>query len=287
MPERSLSLSNYRFGFNGKEKDDETKGIGNSIDFGSRAYDPRLGKWLSLDPLYDKYPYLSPYNFVGNKPLIAIDPDGKRIYYVNASGEFTKATRAMVRTASGSELFLKYARSKKEDVYIGVGKFGKDASAVGLTAPNAESSNSPTGIFVGSDSKIHMSNSIDQESRSAFSTFNNTDFSKSKGKEIHLITISDEALKTNDAYTNAETVFHELKSHVDINTGNAEKDHELYGKSHQGLYMEKPKLDGDGNNIPDENGNDEIEVVPKNSPAGKMVQELLKLKDKDNSKPKK
>ena len=104
MPGRKLSLSDYRFGFNGKEKDDEVKGIGNSLDFSARIYDTRLSKWLSVDPLQEKYPSLTPYNFVANRPTIAIDPDGKRIYYVNANGEFTKATRAMVRTASGSEL---------------------------------------------------------------------------------------------------------------------------------------------------------------------------------------
>jgi RHS repeat-associated protein len=67
----------YRFGFNGMEKDNELKGIGNSLDFGARIYDSRLGRWLSLDPLAAKYPSLSSYNFVANSPLTFIDPDGK------------------------------------------------------------------------------------------------------------------------------------------------------------------------------------------------------------------
>ena len=49
----------YRFSFNGKEKDDEVKGIGNSLDFGARIYDSRLGRWMSLDPMQSKYPSLS------------------------------------------------------------------------------------------------------------------------------------------------------------------------------------------------------------------------------------
>jgi RHS repeat-associated protein len=69
----------YLFGFNGKEKDDEVKGSGNSYDFGARIYDARLGRWLAMDPLQVKCPQLSPYNFVANSPLIFIDPDGKRI----------------------------------------------------------------------------------------------------------------------------------------------------------------------------------------------------------------
>jgi RHS repeat-associated protein len=67
----------FRFGFNGKEKDDEVKGSGNSIDFGARIYDSRLGRWLSLDPLQKKYPNLSPYNCVENNPIYFGDKSGK------------------------------------------------------------------------------------------------------------------------------------------------------------------------------------------------------------------
>ena len=67
----------YTFGFNGKEMDNETYGTGNEYDFGSRIYNPRLGRWLSLDPLMSKYPYLSPYNFVANSPISMVDPDGR------------------------------------------------------------------------------------------------------------------------------------------------------------------------------------------------------------------
>jgi RHS repeat-associated protein len=70
----------YRFGFNGMEKDNELKGIGNSLDFGARMYDSRLGRWLSLDPLAAKYTWLSPYNFCGNNPIFFVDPNGKAIY---------------------------------------------------------------------------------------------------------------------------------------------------------------------------------------------------------------
>lgn len=70
-------LNGHRYGFNGKEKDDEVKGSGNSLDFGDRIYDPRLGRWLSTDPLQKKYPDLSPYNFTGNNPILFVDYDGK------------------------------------------------------------------------------------------------------------------------------------------------------------------------------------------------------------------
>jgi RHS repeat-associated protein len=69
----------YRFGFNGKENDNEIQGDGNSYDFGARIYDSRLGRWLSLDPMMKIYPSVSPYNFCANNPIIFIDPSGKTI----------------------------------------------------------------------------------------------------------------------------------------------------------------------------------------------------------------
>ena len=67
----------YPYGFNGKERDDEAFGSGNSYDFGARIYDSRLGRWMSLDPLQAKYPQWSPYTGMGDNPVFYIDVDGK------------------------------------------------------------------------------------------------------------------------------------------------------------------------------------------------------------------
>lgn len=69
-------LKKYRYGFNGKENDSEVKGEGNQQDYGMRIYDPRLGKFLSVDPLTKSYPHYTPYSFAGNKPINSIDIDG-------------------------------------------------------------------------------------------------------------------------------------------------------------------------------------------------------------------
>ena len=60
IQERTYNASAYRYGFNGKEKDNELYGEGNAYDFGARINDPRLGRWLSLDPLAAKYPPAAP-----------------------------------------------------------------------------------------------------------------------------------------------------------------------------------------------------------------------------------
>lgn len=71
----------YTFGFNGQEKDNEVSGIGNSLDFGERIYNSRLGKFLSIDGLTINYPMLAPYQFASNCPISGIDIDGLEFYY--------------------------------------------------------------------------------------------------------------------------------------------------------------------------------------------------------------
>src|SRR5690606_17327250 len=66
----------YRYGFNGKENDNEVKGEGNQQDYGMRIYDPRLGRFLSVDPLFDEYPWNSNYAFAEVDPINYVDLDG-------------------------------------------------------------------------------------------------------------------------------------------------------------------------------------------------------------------
>lgn len=77
ITERTGSSDDYRYGFNGKEKDDEIKGGGNSYDFGARMYDPRVGKFLAIDPFEKNLAWSSPYSSFANSPLLYIDSDGK------------------------------------------------------------------------------------------------------------------------------------------------------------------------------------------------------------------
>lgn len=76
QPGRQYSVNNYRYGFNGKENDNEVKGEGNQQDYGMRIYDPRLGRFLSVDPLTKKYPANTPYSYAENDVVRCIDLDG-------------------------------------------------------------------------------------------------------------------------------------------------------------------------------------------------------------------
>jgi RHS repeat-associated protein len=100
---RTIESKYMPFGFNGMQRDDEIYGEGNSIDFGARMYDPRLGRWLSRDPLEAKYTSLSPYNFVANTPIQAIDPDGRYIIFINGEvGEFVGKLKKSTNTDRAS-----------------------------------------------------------------------------------------------------------------------------------------------------------------------------------------
>ncbi len=71
-----ISENFNRFSFTGKEKDEET-GYGY---FGARYMDHELmTMWMSVDPLSDKYPSLSPYNYCAWNPVKLVDPDGRDV----------------------------------------------------------------------------------------------------------------------------------------------------------------------------------------------------------------
>jgi RHS repeat-associated protein len=76
VPTRHGSSDSYRYGFNGTEKDDELKGDGNSYNFGSRIYNPRIGRFFSIDKFDSKIPFTSGYSISGNSPLYKLDENG-------------------------------------------------------------------------------------------------------------------------------------------------------------------------------------------------------------------
>ena len=74
MPARNYNPgSDYRFGFNGHESDNEIFGNKNSYNFGARMYNPRLGRMFSVDPWTSKYAWQSPYSYHRNSPVWRID----------------------------------------------------------------------------------------------------------------------------------------------------------------------------------------------------------------------
>jgi len=132
MPGRSGG-EDYRHGFNGKEQDPEVSGTGNQYDYGFRIYNPRLGKFLSVDPLMGDYAMLTPYQFSSNRPIDGIDLDGL---------EYLNADEALVLVMMGTawikiENFTRYNQDLIRDYYWDRG------STFGLARRN------PDGTFTG------------------------------------------------------------------------------------------------------------------------------------------
>ena len=87
----------YPQSFTGKERDSET---GFSY-FGARYYDSDvLTGWLSVDPMADKYPSLSPYAYCGWNPVRLVDPDGEEIIAALVGAAIKASTEIVSQTIS-------------------------------------------------------------------------------------------------------------------------------------------------------------------------------------------
>lgn len=64
---------NYRYGFNTQEGDDDIYGKNAAYSTFYRGLDPRIGRWLSVDPKTIKTPWESPYVTNGNNPICNYD----------------------------------------------------------------------------------------------------------------------------------------------------------------------------------------------------------------------
>ncbi|GEM_PF-6569286 len=112
----------YRFAFQGQERDDEVRGSGNMYAFTYRMHDPRIGRFLSIDPLSPFYPHYTPYSFSGNKVISHYELEGLE-----------------ERTATSMEKFRLFQQSQgrpttSDEVVAGVGLAAAGVAAVSAPA---------------------------------------------------------------------------------------------------------------------------------------------------------
>jgi RHS repeat-associated protein len=79
LPGRDQKSRDYRYGFDGYQRDDELKGSGNSYYTAARLYDPRVSRWLSVDPVSvaKAHAATGSYSFTANNPLKYTDREGR------------------------------------------------------------------------------------------------------------------------------------------------------------------------------------------------------------------
>jgi RHS repeat-associated protein len=88
----------YKYGFQGQEKDDEIKGAGNSLNYEYRMHDPRIGRFLSIDPLAKKYPHNSPYAFSENRVIDGVELEGLEYKKTDVNGNVTIHSKIVIVT---------------------------------------------------------------------------------------------------------------------------------------------------------------------------------------------
>ena len=89
IPDRNGAVSgtDYRYGFQAQECDQEMSNSASHYAFEYRIHDARIGRFLSIDPLTGNYPYNSPYSFCENTPIAFVELEGLEKFYA-ADGSF-------------------------------------------------------------------------------------------------------------------------------------------------------------------------------------------------------
>jgi RHS repeat-associated protein len=114
---RTANLSDYRYGFQGQEMDDEIHGEGNYINFKYRGYDPRVGRFSQIDPISFSFPWNSSYAFSENRVISAIELEGLQTFecYIYEHETDPRLTMTQVfKTENSGELTVKYHKVDKD-----------------------------------------------------------------------------------------------------------------------------------------------------------------------------
>lgn len=236
---RSFTLGEEKYLTTQHERDKET-----GLDYrGARFYDAEVGRFLSVDPMAMKYPGMSGYCYVGGMVTIAVDPDGRKIYYsedARKNKALKSAVNLMLKSEIGRKEFLKVKRSNKVDAYIDVNDIG---NAKGQTAKIK------SGMY--EDNPVIHASGV---SLSKFD-FSNGELEKNKvamaegRREGFLVTIDKNFLEDGNSKTwqHAETCFHEIALHINRrNAGDGVDQHLSGGLFQLGESTASPYLYMDG-----------------------------------------
>ncbi len=103
---RTFSSSDYRYGFQGQEKDDEIKGEGNSVNYKYRMHDARIGRFFAVDPLSPIYPANSSYAFSENTVINAIELEGLEKLDATSISKETFTPKLKINFPNGSHAIV-------------------------------------------------------------------------------------------------------------------------------------------------------------------------------------
>ena len=167
------SIQPYKY--NGKELD--TKNGLNWYDYGARQYDVAIGRWNAVDPMAEKYYWISPYTYCAGNPLKYIDLKGDSIsvadlYAKDKQGELINPNQVevfefLMNTKEGKALLGNYAAKgqtiagvsfnkdgefHRQGINISFGANVRDSSVSGTTTFSLDDKNLNIQVLVGNSS---------------------------------------------------------------------------------------------------------------------------------------
>ena len=298
VPNRNFQSPEYRYGFQGQEKDDEVKGNGNSLNYKYRMHDPRIGRFFAVDPLTKQYPHYTPYSFSGNKVIDHIELEG--LEELKATDRFIEWFKPVFNVIRNSDVLYNYynnisleSKRDKQIVYFttysgkeALGGRGRSyAYTVGLNSIinwTKKHQNFKTRYNKKVDNRYKKYKSLFKENGL---DFNELAAEVKEGKELFIVAINLDKIGEGELELKAITIVHEIiaPDHLSDRLKGKEVKNEKDGhikyfeldKYKSGLTKEK--IDAGNSPQPDD-------VNPK-SPAGQDMKEIKntieKLK-KDN-----
>ncbi len=208
--QRSTWGTSYKF--NSKELDAET-GL---YYYGARFYTAIENIWLSVDPLSDKYPSLSPYAYCALNPVILVDPDGREMWI------------ALESSSEQKPVFVKY---KNHKLYNKDGSLykGKDEFALNVCKSLNEIANTNDEFTKLVVNQLETSDKIHTIQKDKSGNNNNQVFPQGsnyipveKGERTGsniVLSMTESPIENNLKTTNATTLGHELRHAFDYDQG--------------------------------------------------------------------
>jgi len=129
-----------RYKFNSKELDPQT----GYYYYGARYYDLVVSRWLSVAPLAEKYPGITPYNYTLNNPIILTDRDGRDTVWIDQKKGY----------------WLQHVKAKGNDVFIILSDDNKEVNRLELPENSLERLDTWAGEY-GDERTGETSNGID------------------------------------------------------------------------------------------------------------------------------
>lgn len=155
MEGRKGGNNDYRYGYQGSEKDDEFHNSeGTSYTTHFRQLDPRLGRWLSIDPKATAWE--SPYVSMGNNPIIYSDVLGDTIRYSNGTEALQVKMNEMRKKSDAFDVIVSYLESMESyiDIFVDditLNDFGETVNGLAYNLPGDKGKCISSRVLIRSD----------------------------------------------------------------------------------------------------------------------------------------